>query len=262
MGKCVRIFGCLVVGVLLLLAACSVYAEEPVEQEATHDWSGVYLGIHAGYGWGDADTRIEPLPDPVSFANLASQTVDYNADGVIGGGQVGCNWQKKFFVVGVEADFSGSGMEETKIVKPIIQNGGIPYDSSSANISLHQDTDWFGTFRLRVGFAPIPKLLIYGTGGMAYGRVNYSADTDYRPNPPGADVHYPVSFSETKVGWTAGAGIEFAITSKWSVKGEYLYYNLGEESAVANAVPWRDFQVSYKWDTAAHTANIGLNYKF
>jgi outer membrane immunogenic protein len=122
---------------------------------------------------------------------------------------------------------------------------------------VHQDIDWFGTARLRVGFLPTCRLLLYGTGGLAYGDVNFSADTNY------VNSAFPASASETKVGWTAGAGAEFALTRRWSVKVEYLYFDLGDESSTANRVPLiPPFQVRYDWETTAHTVNVGLNFRF
>ena len=222
-------------------------------------WGGLYGGVHIGYGWGNADTELTPLPTAAVFVNLAPQTQSPDPDGVIGGLQAGYNWQWGAIVLGAETDFSWSAMSGTKQTSPIIQNNGTPFPGAGY-INVHQDTDWFGTLRVRVGGTPIPRLLLYGTGGLAYGRVNYSANTNFLP--PGSE-QYPVSFGKTKVGWTAGAGVEYALGSRWSVKAEYLYYDLGSETAIANASPaLPPFQIGYEWDTAAHIVSIGLNYRF
>ena len=262
MNKNSRLFGYLVLGTLVLMIAgsisCPAYAVQQNDStNSAFSWEGVYIGPHIGYGWGDADTRVSPLPDAATFVNLAPTTLSPNPDGLLGGGQLGVNWQRQPLVFGVEKDFSWSGMSGSDVVSPITQNNGTPF---LGTITTHQDTDWFGTLRGRVGFTPTQKVLIYGTGGLAYGRVNYSADTDFRPQ---GTIQYPADFSKTNVGWTVGGGAEIALGKGWSVKVEYLYYDLGRESFTANPSPANPpFQVAYKWDTAAHTMNVGLNYRF
>ncbi len=256
--------GCLVMGVLVLLIAGPIshtaYAAGQQPNPAPpFSWSGVYGGLHIGYGWGNADTKLTPGPSAAQFINLAPQTQSPDPEGVVGGGQIGFNWQRGILVLGVETDFSGSGMNGTKRISPIIQNNGTPFPGGGF-IRVHQDTDWFGTLRLRAGATPIPKLLLYGTGGLAYGRVNYSANTVFLPV---GTEQYPASFSKTKAGWTAGGGAEFALTKRWSVKAEYLYYDLGTESKTASPVPpLPPFSIKYKWETTAHILNVGLNFKF
>jgi outer membrane immunogenic protein len=163
------------------------------------------------------------------------------------------------FVIGIEADFSGSGISGSQTVSPIIQNDGTPFPGAGI-LTAHQHTNWFGTLRPRLGYTVTPSLLVYGTGGLAYGDVSYSANTDFRPN--GA-AFYPASFSKTKVGWTAGGGVEYAILKNWTVKAEYLYMDLGSESVIANpGISLRPFRVGYEWETTANIFNIGVNYKF
>ena len=247
--------------VWLLSAACIlVFAQTGLAAEKTpsFDWTGPYIGLHVGYGWGDADTDFNPLPSATQFVNLAPQTLRPDPSGAVGGIQGGYNYQMGCFVFGIEADFSGSGMSGTKNVSPIIQNNGTPF--AGGVLSAHQSTDWYGTVRPRVGFLAMPTLLLYATGGFAYGEVNYSASTDYRPV---GNTVYASSYSKTKVGWTVGAGAEYAVSKHWTVKTEYLYIDLGSESAIANPqIPAGTNQVGYKWQTTDHTFNVGLNYKF
>jgi len=220
--------------------------------ECDFSWTGFYIGGRAGYGWGQADTSFEPLPDASSFG-LRPTTKDADPDGFIGGIELGYNFQISSFVLGFETDFSGSGIEGSK-QGPLIQPDGTEFPGGI--IRTRQDTDWVGTVRGRLGFTPFCRLLLYGTGGLAYGNVNYSATVERNSN-------YPVSFEETNVGWTAGGGVEFAIARHWTVKVEYLYYDLGDQSATGNPIPANPpFQVHYNWETTAHTVNGGLNFKF
>jgi len=234
-----------------------------------YSWTGFYLGMNVGYGWGNADTRFQPLPDAPTFFLLEPQTHDADPDGVIGGGQIGFNYQWHWLVLGAEADFQGSDMDGTTHVSPIIAITGAPVPTSDSFLFTRERTDWFGTFRGRIGFAPWCRVLIYGTGGLAYGDVHFSADTvwDFHPPAPQPDVlTHRASFDRTSVGWTAGGGLEFALSHHWSLKAEYLYYDLGDHGATIlelhNGAPSPPFAVHYNWETTANIVRGGLNFKF
>lgn len=253
--KLLRVMCLLSWGCVLVFGQSSLAAD----RSSSFDWTGPYMGVHMGYGWGNADTSFSPRPTAAGFSDLAPATVSPDPSGVIGGGQAGYNYQTGSFVLGIETDFSGSGMSGTKTVSPIVQNNGDPFPGGGL-LRAHQETNWLGTLRPRLGCAVIPTLLIYGTGGLAYGDVSYSANTDYRPT---GTAFYPASFSKTKVGWTAGGGVEYALFKHWTVKAEYLYMDLGNESFSANpgkALP--PFQVGYRWETSANILKFGVNYKF
>jgi outer membrane immunogenic protein len=229
----------------------------PPPPSSTYSWKGAYIGGHFGYGWGRANTSFAGLPTAAQFINLAPTTLKPDPRGFIGGGQGGYNWQIGRFVAGVEAAFSGSRMKGTAVLVGITQNNGAPWNGS---LTAHQDTKWFGTLRGRAGFTPANKVLLYGTGGLAYGRVNYSANADFRPQGP---VQYPTASRKTKTGWVAGGGVEVGIHKYWSLKAEYLYYDLGNESFIGNPTPANPpFQVAYTFQTRAHTFTTGVNFHF
>ena len=223
---------------------------------STYSWKGGYIGGHIGYGWGRANTSFTPLPTAAQFINLAPTTLRPDPSGFNGGAQGGYNWQSGSFVGGFEADISWSRMSGTAVMTPFTQNTGASFNGT---LTAHQDTKWFGTLRPRVGGA-FGKVFVYGTGGLAYGHVNYSANADFRPQ---GTIQYPAAISKTKAGWTAGGGVEVGINQHWSWKAEYLYYDLRKESFTANPVPANPpFQVAYTWETKAHTFNSGINYRF
>src|SRR4051794_13678074 len=151
-----------------------------------YSWTGFYVGFNVGYGWGNAETSFDPLPDPAAFFVLQPQAHDAEPDGIIGGGQVGFNWQwNKWVVFGAEADFQGSDMNGSKTVSPLFDiNGGMPPDQLDSFLVTQERIDWFGTVRGRIGFTPWCRLLIYGTGGLAYGDVHYAANTFYTFSTP------------------------------------------------------------------------------
>jgi outer membrane immunogenic protein len=222
-------------------------------------WKGVYFGGHVGYGWGQANTKFNPLPDAATFINLAPTSLKVRPKGFQGGIQGGYNFQFGHVVVGGEADISFSDLKDTKTQSPIIQNNGTPFSGSASFITASQKTKWFGTVRPRVGVA-FNRFLVYGTAGLAYGSVRDSADTDFRPL---GTVHYPASASKTATGWTAGAGVEIAINKHFSVKTEYLYYDLGKTTITADpSVALPPYQVRYNWENKANTWNSGVNFRW
>src|SRR5262249_30479031 len=133
-------------------------------------WTGFYIGLHVGYGWGDGDTTFQPLPSAASFINLAPTTLTPKPSGVLGGAQLGYNYQMGPVVFGFETDFSGTGMHERVTTSPIIQNDGTAFPGAGF-LTARQEINWFGTVRGRIGFTPFQRLLIYGTGGFAYGSI-------------------------------------------------------------------------------------------
>ena len=222
------------------------------------NWTGFYIGVNAGYSWGDADTSFDPRPDAASFFSIEPITLSPDPDGFMGGGQIGYNKQWNWFVLGIEADFQGSSMDGSTSSSPIIDINGNP-NSAGTFIEARQSTDWFGTVRAKIGFVPFCRLLVYGTGGLAYGHVNYFADTDFTDQ---GGPFYLSSFDRTEVGWTVGGGLEYALSNHWSIRAEYLYYDLGNESSTAPASDGRPFQMHYDWNTTANIIRGGLNFKF
>lgn len=245
-------------------ATGSAVANSPAPPPAiSYNWTGGYVGGHIGWGRGRANTTFTPLPNATQFIDMTPTTLRPDPSGFNGGAQAGYNWQTGHFVFGGEADISWSRMSGTRTVTPIIKNNGTPFPGAGFLVA-HQDTKWFGTVRPRAGIA-FDRVLLYGTGGLAFGHVNYSANSDFRPGVPTQILffQYPASLSKTKTGWTVGGGAEVGISKHWSWKVEYLYYDLRKESLTANPVPVNPpFQVAYTWETKAHTFNTGINFRF
>jgi outer membrane immunogenic protein len=204
---------------------------------AAANWTGWYLGGNVGSGTGrDRSTLAAPAVGLNEVFNLAP-------DGINGGVQAGYNWQAANWVYGIEADIQGSSQKDNKTSVAI---NSVLYDAK---------LPWFGTVRGRLGYS-VGSTLFYATGGYAYGSVKT------KMNLTGLAT---VSISETKGGWTAGAGIEtpFQLLGlfgpNWTSKTEYLYVDLGSSAANFTIAP-----VTFTSTTKVteHIFRTGLNYHF
>ncbi|MFZ3361396.1 MAG: outer membrane protein [Xanthobacteraceae bacterium] len=252
--------------VLATALASSAFASERTHKPRKHDdpppapvqsWAGCYVGANVGGGFGldTGDRSNINVANPAVMAGIGMPT-SYNVSdsGAIGGGQIGCNYQNGTFVYGMEADIQASGLQGGSTV--ITVPGGA-FDSTTG--TAQQRLDWFGTVRGRFGFTPSNNLLLYGTAGLAYGGVKDSATLVF--SPP-ADGNYAGASNQTRVGWAAGAGAEYAMTANWSLKFEYLFVDLGK-NAVQIFDPTRPGQsMTFQFHEQDNIFRVGLNYKF
>jgi outer membrane immunogenic protein len=215
-------------------------------------WTGFYVGLNAGGTWANSNGQyvgVGPVAaDPtwavglnqqahlLAFSSAASAAGSNNGSkgGFIGGGQIGYNQQfYNSFVAGIEADIqgiatSGNGGGGVLRAVPVPSDGSTWVGATAARGNLQ----YIGTVRGRLGWLAMPTLLLYGTGGLAYGGVTLNTvtqvfDNNTVPPPPIGGGVGGVNFSNTQVGWTAGGGLEWMFFPNWSAKVEYLYYDLG-----------------------------------
>jgi outer membrane immunogenic protein len=243
----------------------------PPPVAAPYSWSGVYVGANIGGAWSsDWSSTAVPVPSEV-FVGFPPMSFSNGASSVIGGGQIGYNWQfNTNWLLGVETDFQGAGLHGRSIISPVplspTAGGGFALNSSAF---MNRELNWFGTVRGRLGLT-FDRLLIYGTGGFAYGQVKESADNTFFASTilnPGFQANFPASISNTKTGWTAGGGVEYALPANWTIRGEYLFVNLSGDSVAGLPTPAvflpppTNFQ--YTWNrTEFHVARFAVNYKF
>jgi outer membrane immunogenic protein len=218
-------------------------------------WCGFYFGVNAGGAWSNDDSvnvtsalaqDFDPGPDSYGAASAAGASGKVLGEGgarFIGGGQIGYNWKiSSAWLGGIETDLqgvvgngSGNGTLNTT-VGPIIFFGDP--DTVTTTIRTAKQLDYFGTLRGRFGYLFGPTFLAYGTGGLAYGGVKASTSIGQSNNDcvnaPGDCLQSSTSaigaISQTRIGWTAGAGAEWLFATRWSAKVEYLYYDLGSVS--------------------------------
>jgi outer membrane immunogenic protein len=234
-----------------------IYKAAPAVQ--VHDWTGLYVGAHAGYGWSGRQTAATTaLPSPAAF-DQADFSVGLDTNGFIGGAQIGFNRQvSRRWMLGFEADFSHAGLDNDARVAPVNLASGNPVLGSFADF--HQELKWLATIRGRVGFLAAERLMLFGTGGLAVGKTSYSVFEEYTNLDT---ARFSGAASKTKIGWTLGAGAEWAFAGNWSAKLEYLYYNLGEETVLSSPLaPNPPFALQTTFETNGHIARLGINYKF
>ncbi len=194
-------------------------------------WTGFYVGAHVGYG--SAQARYT---DPSATLGNATLTVP----GVFGGIQTGYNWQMNNFVFGVEADISGTGLNKT-----------LAFAAPFAGDTYRASVPYFGSLRARAGFAA-DRALFYVTGGLGVAQFSER----YFDQSANAGAGATFRSSTTRVGYTVGAGIEYAVTNNWTVKGEYLYYGFGDRRPNWNGLN------NDRLRTDVHTFKLGVNYLF
>lgn len=157
------------------------YAKAPPAMVSpAYNWSGFYVGVHAGYGFSEDDTVVTTGQLTGNVANVAGGArpaqVRLDRDGFVGGGQIGYNWQlDPKWVIGVEADIQGTGERGTSVNPLGILSVRVGDNTLSAAFSTTNETSfpWFATFRGRAGFLADPSLLLYATGGLAVGEVKF-----------------------------------------------------------------------------------------
>ena len=204
------------------LRAAPMYTKAPPPVEV-FNWTGFYIGGNIGYSAGRSN------------ANGFGST---DLNGVIGGGQIGYNWQAigSPWVFGVEVDGQGSG-----------ERNSATATVGTATATLTESLPWFVTARGRIGYAFAPMFMIYATGGAAW------VDHKFEFAATGLGT---VTSEEARLGWAAGAGIEGALTRQWSWKVEYLHLDTGTfNTTVAGLLP-------VSLHVTDDIGRVGFNYRF
>jgi outer membrane immunogenic protein len=182
-------------------------------------------------------------------------------DGVIGGGQIGYNWQFGNWVPGLEADIQDSGQRGSlTLICPAGLCSGFPVPLTTTT-SLTEKLEWFGTVRARLGWTVTPETMVYATGGLAYGKINDSG------NITDGVTTSTFDFSKTSEGWAAGGGIENHLVGNWTWRLEYLFLTLEEPTGTftTTIIPTRGNPPSTVKIDPIFTDSIiraGLNYKW
>lgn len=260
---------------LIAMASSASAADLPSHKApiavAIPTWTGFYTGLNLGGGIGtnspvtnsqgqignvyylDPGNAVPNLSQSMFGGVIANQNSMMTQSGVIGGGQIGYNYQwNQKFVVGVEADIQGSsigggstnnGLLSTSSPSFYECDGACGYEQFTQGGVVQQKVsagvNWMGTVRGRVGYLISPTLLTFATGGLTYGGVyanasSFSVQTAQLNNeiigpqkPVTIGLYGTANQTDTLVGWNAGGGLEWMFMTDWSLKAEAIYWNMG-----------------------------------
>jgi outer membrane immunogenic protein len=230
------------------LPARPVYTKAPAYVVPSISWTGCYVGGNAGGGW----TKVNV--GGVAFAGVPNPFIDYggqNGSAVMGGGQVGCDYQfASNWVVGIQGQGEFGTINSSN---PVIGFPGITAQFGIKNIE---------TLTGRLGYAVAPAVLAYVRGGAAWTNANGAAII------PGGLTGESANFTAT--GYTIGAGLEWMFAPGWSVFGEYNYLDFGTKNVnfTSSGAGGGLFGAPGALaDTnairlAIQTAMVGVNYRF
>jgi outer membrane immunogenic protein len=223
------------IGLAVMAASPTLAADMPVKARpapiavAVTTWSGCYIGANIGAGWSDQKYTV------VSGPSTGETRYDFSSDGIVGGGQVGCDLQYGQFVFGIQGMWDASGIEGRGDV------------IEGTNVTAETKVSSFATLTGRVGYAAQPNWLLYVKGGGAWVR---SKHTEFVTNT-GALFNGPEKLTHS--GWTIGGGVEWMFAPGWSAFVEYNYMDLKEKFA-----PVLFFNIQQD----VQVVLVGLNYRF
>lgn len=248
------------------------YYKGPAAAVPAFHWAGLYAGVNAGYGTNRGDVNINPESVNANIAvlsGLSPTALSVRDAGFLGGGQIGYNWQTGGLVWGVETDLDWAqigGSTANSFGGPITVAvpGGTVTFPGGVTTTVDKNISWLGTTRGRIGTLASDNLLLYFTGGVAYG----GAELAFDQRLAGLDCPFNLTcstgaVSKTKVGWTAGAGFEYAVTDRATLKAEYLYVDLGSVSLTSSDTGGHFAPFIYGVNTKFMDSivRVGLNYK-
>ena len=218
---------------VLIVPGASFAADLPLKARAArtvYDWTGFYVGGHFGYGDAGFGPGTNPLPEQ-------GVVLPHSATGLTAGYQLGYNRQlANRIVLGIEADSTFTSPTDG----PALARSPAPFNTT---------IDYVGTVRGRIGYA-FDRFMPYVTGGFAWGHTHINV------NDANGDAQFPVGHYQT--GWTAGLGLEYAISGNWTAKAEYEYVDLSRKTYDLSGFGLGSVNV----DPRIHLFKLGLNYQF
>ena len=262
-GASIKLVACLVVATMAL--ACSpgtvIAADLPLKapEPPAYQWGGCYAGVNLGGG--ASGTNFGSTVDPGTYlAPADAATVSgsgsggANADGVLAGGQAGCNLQSGTVVFGLEGDF-----DYFRSNPQFNNNTNTLANGNTFAVSQSLTTNFLATIRPRVGIAA-DRNLAYVTGGAAFTNINYTEGYSDANAPPGTGS---ATASRSLVGWTAGAGWEYAFADRWTVRAEYLYASFPTTNALGTITGTGGANTLHgSSDLVIQLVRAGVNFKF
>lgn len=261
--------------------AARTYTKAPPMAAPIFTWTGGYFGGNAGYAF-DADTRYSNTVGDLANNNAALAAglrpigTNIRSDGFTGGGQIGYNYQLgtgNGIVLGFEADAAYTDLNRTQTLSNTTNFGPLVTPGAALTTRVNEyrgGLDFLGTVRGRIGYA-FDRVMIYGTGGFAYGGVDNQVTFNI---PNGTTPFFQGRQNDIKTGYAYGGGIEYAVTSDSffnrlnffnssavTVKFEYLHYDLGESSIAIPGVNGGPGNYSARVSNDGDLVRAGINFK-
>jgi outer membrane immunogenic protein len=234
-------------------AATAALAAEPLPPPPPpppiFTWTGVYVGGQIGYAWGTGnfdDTGFDPITGTFINGTLAN-----NPNGVVGGAHLGYQYQFNQLVLGIEGSVDGTSLTNTAVDNFLVAFRG-------STLTAQTSADVQGSIRGKIGIA-WDRLLIYGTGGVAFGGFS----TDFELFASKVPIFATANTSSTRVGWTAGGGIQYAVVNNWWVFAEYRFTDFGSlrDILLANELPAGAFFNGSR-RLEENQVQVGFSYRF
>jgi len=250
-----------VIGFASLASAADMPVKGPVAAPVAYNWTGFYVGGNVGWvSQRDSGDSTFNDPGPGVFTTQSNSVTGSSA---IGGLQAGYNWQINRWVLGIEGDWDWAN-PKTSFCRNTDRDGPACSDTDLGFLTLNSKTVWLATLRGRVGYT-WDRFLVYGTGGVAWGKVDSSINANCLVAGCGFSStvqNTTGSFSNTKAGWVAGAGIEAMLTANWTARVEYLHVDLGTISNTLNLPLSAPQSVNWSHKVTEDIVRVGANYKF
>jgi outer membrane immunogenic protein len=236
----------------------AAYKATPVARPACAQFGGWYVGANVGYGYLEHNFNDRDFIASSIDADLPRSTRDTRS-GVNGGLQAGYNYQSGCTLFGIEADWSWS---DTNANSLNWDGDGPPGTAGVDSSTISSRMRWFGTLRGRSGVI-VDNLLIYATGGLAY--ANFRRSYTIFEDAPASSSTF--NWNNTRWGWAAGVGTEWAFATNWSLKSEVLYMRFERDTAnaIGLGAPFAGVAgATYRLESQneAWISRIGVNYRF
>lgn len=240
------------------------YTKAQLLPQSLYSWTGFYAGGFGGYGFSNEAAGISganPVGNFLVGTGAVPSSVKTDARGAVAGGFAGYNYQfAPQWVAGLEADLAFSDIKGRD--GRVLTTAPLGFNASLTT-NVQHELDWYGTVRGRLGYLLTPNVMLYGTGGLAYGEVKGATTVTLATPIKAFNGTAAGAYDSTKVGYTAGGGVEWAILPNVTARAQYTYIDLGTHGFGANAVVLATpagVNTSHKDDF--HLATVGASYKF
>ncbi len=242
-------------------SAADLNTKAPTRAAEVFNWTGFYVGGNVGGAWENESgtSNFFSSNAPATQTNTP-QSNSLRNRAVIGGVHAGYNWQTIRWVFGVEADWDWTHTKNG-FCRQTDSLSAACTDNGRGFLILNGKAEWLDAARGRLGYA-WDRFMIYGTGGAAWAKFGSSIKTNCLVAGCGSNTvgqNATANFSDKKLGWLAGGGVEAMLDTDWIARAEYLHYDLG---SVTNTLAAD--QQSTTWSRAFRyeTVRVGLSYKF